>query len=720
MPFPRGWLSGMLAILLVASAPAAGAQPPSATSRDAQAMQLHYPPTRTVNQIDDYHGTPVADPYRWLEDLDGAPTREWVDAENKVTFRYLEQLPRRQALKDRLTKLWNFERFGIPFREGSRYFYLKNDGLQNQAVLYTMRALEDAPSLLLDPNTLSKDGTVALSGTSISPDGKYLAYGLSSAGSDWVEWRVRDVETGQDLPDVLKWVKFSGASWTKDGKGFYYSRYDEPQGNQLQEANFYQKLFYHRLGDDQARDTLIYERKDHKDWGFYGGVTDDGRYLILSISQGTDPRNRIYYQDLQASRSAVIPLLDDFDARYDFIGNEGPFCYFLTTHEAPRGRVIRIDLRHPERPQWFEVVSESRDSLESVSMLNHMLVASYLHDAQAAVHIFNLDGKKLRDVHLPGIGSVSGFGGHQDDTETFYAFTSFTHPSTIYRYDLTTGQSQLFRQPKVDFDPSAYVTRQVFFRSKDGTRVPMFLSYRRDLKLDGKRPTYLYGYGGFNISLTPSFSVSNLVWMEMGGIYAVPNLRGGGEYGESWHESGTKLHKQNVFNDFIAAAEYLIAKKYTCRDALAIGGGSNGGLLVGACLTQRPDLFGAALPAVGVLDMLRFQKFTIGWAWTSDYGSSDDPAEFKALYAYSPYHRVHKGIHYPATLITTGDHDDRVVPSHSFKFAAALQAAQGGTAPILIRIETRAGHGAGKPTAKLIEEAADRWAFLAHQLGLDR
>jgi len=676
----------------------------------------NYPPARKSDQVDDYHGVKVADPYRWLEDLDSEETRNWVEAENKLSFGYLAAIPERNTLKERLTKLWNYEKYGIPFKEGSRYFYTRNSGLQNQAVLYTVTSLDAQPQMVLDPNTLSADGTVALSGLQVSPDGKFIAYSLSASGSDWQEWKVRDVETAKDLSDHLKWVKFSGASWTRDGKGFFYSRYDEPKGNTLKSTNYFQKVYFHKLGTPQTEDVLVYERPDQKDWLFGGTVTEDGNYLIITVFQGTDVKSRIFYKDLKAKDAPVVKLLDDFDAAYSFVGNEGSRFWFQTDLQAPRGKLIEIDTANPARSNWKVVVPEGKETLQATSFVNNKFVLNYLKDAYTQVKIYDSTGKLVNEVGFPGIGSAEGFGGKATDKETFYAFTGFTTPTTIYRYDMTTGKSTIFRQPKVDFNPADYETKQVFYKSKDGTKVPMFITHKKGLKLDGNNPTYLYGYGGFNISLSPAFSVSNLVWMEMGGVYAQPNLRGGGEYGEEWHQGGMKLRKQNVFDDFIAAAQWLIDNKYTSTPKLAIGGGSNGGLLVGAALTQRPDLFGAALPAVGVMDMLRFQTFTIGWAWVSDYGSSDNAEEFKALYAYSPLHNIKPGTSYPPTMITTADHDDRVWPGHSFKFAAALQAAQAGDAPILIRIETKAGHGAGKPTSKIIEEAADRWAFLVKTL----
>ncbi len=695
------------------------AQSPSSGGTQKMINPIKYPPTRKGDQVDDYHGVKVSDPYRWLEDLDSEETRRWVEAQNKLSFGFLNEIPSRPNLEERLTKLWNYEKYGVPFKEGGNYFYTRNSGLQNQSVLYTVTSLEGQPRVLLDPNTLSNDGTVALSGASISDDGKLMAYSLSASGSDWQEWRVRDVASGKDLADHLKWVKFSGASWTPDGKGFFYSRYDEPKADMLKGVNYYQKLYYHRIGTSQADDALIYERPDQKEWFFGGSVTEDGRYLIVSVYQGTDVKNRVYYKDLKTQESPVVKLLDEFDGSYNFIGNNGSTFWFHTDSEAPRGKIIAIDITGPERKNWKVVVPEATETLQGVSFVNHLFVANYLKDAHTQVRIFETNGRFVRQVEFPGLGTAVGFGGKAKDKETFYAFTSFTVPTTIYRYDMLTGKSEIFREPKVDFDPNAYETRQVFYPSTDGVKIPMFITHKKGLKLDGTNPTYLYGYGGFNVSLTPAFSVGNLVWMELGGVYAQANLRGGGEYGEDWHQAGMKLKKQNVFDDFIAAAEWLIANKYTSTPKLAIGGGSNGGLLVGAVLNQRPDLFGGAVPAVGVMDMLRFQKFTIGWAWVSDYGSSDNPEEFKALYAYSPLHNIKPGAEYPPTLVTTADHDDRVWPGHSFKYAAALQEAQAGAAPILIRIETKAGHGAGKPTSKIIEEIADRWAFLVRVLEME-
>ena len=682
---------------------------------------LSYPVAKKVDQIDDYHGTKVADPYRWLEDANSAETKAWVDAENKVTQDWLAQIPQREAIRQRLTQLWNYERYSVPYKEGGRYFFSRNDGLQNQAVLYTMKSLSDTPRMLLDPNTLAADGTVALAGMAVSPDGKLLAYSTAASGSDWNEIRVRDVDSGKDLPDHIQWVKFSSTAWTKDGKGFFYSRYDAPkEATKLADVNYFQKLYYHKLGTTQDADVLVYDRPDEKEWGFHAQTTDDGRYLLIQATKGTARKYRVFYKDLSKPDSKVVPLIDNFEAGYDFIDNVGSVFYFSTDRNAPRQRIVAIDLAKPQEAHWKTIVPESQQTLQSAHMINNQIVAEYLADARSVVKVVDLKGKPVREIQLPGIGSVSGFGGKRGETETFFSFTGFTTPTTIYRLDMKSGASTVFRQPKVAFNPAEYETRQQFFTSRDGTKVPMFIVSKKGLKLDGSNPTYLYGYGGFNISMTPGFSPANLAWMEMGGVYVVANLRGGGEYGEAWHEAGTKLKKQNVFDDFIGAAEWLVNNKVTSPGKLAIGGGSNGGLLVGAAMTQRPDLFGAAIPQVGVMDMLRFHKFTIGWAWTSDYGSSENPDEFKALVKYSPLHNLKPGTCYPATMITTADHDDRVVPAHSFKFAATAQAAQAGGNPVVIRIDTKAGHGAGKPTSKQIEEVADRWGFLTKALKMEQ
>jgi prolyl oligopeptidase len=684
----------------------------------APTVHLPYPQTKTVDQVDDYSGVKVADPYRWLEDLDSPDTAVWVAEENKVTFDFLEKIPAREKIKARLTHLWDYVKYGVPFKEGGRYFFSKNDGLQPQSVIYVAEALDAEPRVLIDPNKLSPDGTIALAGLDISDDGKLMAYGLSAAGSDWVEYHVRDIDTGQDLSDDLKWIKFSGASWTKDGAGFFYSRYDEPKGNELETVNYYQKLFYHHLGAPQAEDRLIYDRPDQKEWGFGGYVTDDGRYLIVSISVGTERKNRVYYQDLKAESGEIVKLLDDFDAQYAFIDNDGPVFWFQTDLDAPRSRVIAIDTRQPERANWKEIIPQAAETLQGTSVVGDMFICEYLQDAHSLVRIFNLAGQPVRDVELPGLGSAGGFGGKRKDQETFYSYTSFSYPTTIFHYDMPSGESRVFRRPKVDFDPAEFETKQIFYASKDGTRIPMFITNKKGLKLDGKNPTLLYGYGGFDISMTPYFSVARVVWLELGGVFALPNIRGGGEYGNAWHDAGRLLNKQNCFDDFIAAAEWLIANQYTSTPKLAISGGSNGGLLVGACETQRPDLFGACLPNVGVMDMLRYNKFTIGWAWTADYGSPEDPKYFKVLLAYSPLQNIKAGTCYPPTLATTADHDDRVVPAHSFKFIATMQAAQSCDNPVLIRIETRAGHGGGKPTQKIIEEITDEYAFLTRVLDM--
>ncbi len=678
-----------------------------------------YPAARKSDQVDDYQGVKVADPYRWLENPDSPESRAWIEAENKVTFDFLSKIPARDAIRKRMTELWDYEKFGVPFKEGTRFFISRNTGLQNQNVLFVAGNLSEQPRELLDPNTLAKDGTIALGGLAVSDNAKLMAYGLAASGSDWQTWKVRDVDTGKDLSDELKWVKFSGASWRKDGSGFFYSRYDAPdEKDQLRSQVYNQKLFFHRVGTSQAEDKLIYQRPDQKEWLFGGEVADDGHYLIITVSKGTDPHNRIFYLDLTKPDAKVVELLPDGNAAWDFIDNDGPIFYFHTDLDAPLYRVVAIDTSKPLPAQPKEVIPQSGDKLESTTLVGDRFVADYLHEAHSLVKLFKVDGASEGEIALPGIGTAAGFPGKRKDRETFYSFTSFTTAATIYRYNFDKKASQPLYQPKLKFNPNDYATEQVFYKSRDGTRVPMFVSYKKGMKRDGQNPTYLYGYGGFDISITPSFSPTTLEWMEMGGIYAVANLRGGGEYGEKWHEAGEKHVKQNVFDDFITAAEFLIAQKYTSTPKLAIGGGSNGGLLVGACLTQRPDLYGAALPAVGVMDMLRFQKFTIGWAWASDYGSSDDPNDFPFIYAYSPLQHIRPGCCYPPTLITTADHDDRVVPAHSFKFAATLQAAQACDKPVLIRIETKAGHGAGKPTTKIIEEASDRWAFLVKTLGM--
>jgi prolyl oligopeptidase len=681
--------------------------------------QFKYPTAPTSDQVDDYNGVKVADPYRPLENPDSPESRKWIEAENQITFDFLKTIPERDGITKRLTEVWDYERFGVPFKEKDRYFFSKNSGLQNQNVLFTAANFSEKPRVLFDPNLLAQDGTVALADAEVTDDAKLMAYGLATAGSDWQQWKVRDVATGKDRQDLIDWVKFSNVSWKKDASGFFYSRYDKPdEKNKLRSQVYNHKLFFHQLGTPQSQDKLIYERTDQKEWLFNAEVTDDGRYLIITVQRGTDPKNRIFYKNLVDPNSKVVELLDKADAEYSFIDNDGPVFIFRTNLNAPLGRVISINTCKSLPAKIDEVIPESKDKLEAVSSVGDHFVALYLKDAHSAVRLFKFDGFRDGEITLPGLGTAGGFTGKRKDRETFYSFASYTTPTEIFRYDFDKSASALLFKPKAKFNPDDYTTEQVFYKSADGTRVPMFVSYKKGMKRDRQNPTYLYGYGGFDISQTPGFKPENLVWMEMGGIYAVANLRGGGEYGEKWHEAGMLNTKQNVFDDFIAAAQYLIDNKFTSTPKLAIGGGSNGGLLVGACMTQRPDLYGAALPNVGVMDMLRFDKFTIGWAWTSDYGSPQKPDNFNYLYTYSPLHHIAKGCCYPPTMITTADHDDRVVPAHSFKFAATLQAAQGCDKPTLIRIETKAGHGAGKPTAKIIEETADRWAFLVKELGV--
>jgi len=688
-----------------------------AISLNAEQVELKYPETPTTNQVDTFHGIEVQDPYRWMEDNNSETLKNWVQDQNKLTFGYLDTIPEREKIKERLTQLWNYERYGIPSRQADRYFIYKNNGLQNQSVLYTMKSLEADMEELIDPNKLSEDGTVALSGISISEDARWLAYGLSASGSDWQEWRVRNIETRKDTEDHIRWVKFSSAVWRKDGSGFYYCRYDEPDAaNQYKGSNENQKIYFHKLGQSQEEDTLIYQRPDFAKLNFAVNVTEDDRYLLISAHSGTAPLEEVYYIDLASPDAKPVTLLPGFDADYRYIANEGTRFWFFTDFEAPRGRIISLDLAAPEKANWKTIIAQAPETLLGADTVNHRLVASYMKDACSQVKIFDMEGRFVREVTLPGIGTVGGFGGKKEYRETFYSFTSQTTPSQIFRYDMQSGKSTLFQKPTVDFQSSQYETKQVFYPSKDGTRIPMFITHKKGLTLNGDNPTLLYGYGGFNISIRPGFSVTRAVWLEMGGVLAEANLRGGGEYGEEWHQQGIKLRKQNVFDDFIAAAEWLIAQKYTSSQRLAIQGGSNGGLLIGACMTQRPELFAVALPQVGVMDMLRYHLFTIGWAWHSDYGLVDNEDEFRALYAYSPLHNLKKGTAYPSTMVTTGDHDDRVVPAHSFKFAAALQAAQTSPKPALIRIETSAGHGAGKPTTKIIQEAADTLSFMVKEM----
>ena len=680
---------------------------------------MDYPETRIVDQVDEFFGTQVHDPYRWLEEnvRNSDEVRQWVDAQNKLTFGYIKTLPYRDEIESRLTALWNYAKYGTPFRHGDNYYYYKNDGLQNQNVLYKMADLDGEPSVLIDPNTWSDDGTIALDGTAFSDDGKYLAYGVQESGSDWRTWYVMEIETGKKLDDELKWIKFGGASWAKDGKGFYYNRYDEPdKKGEFQSLNLGQKVYYHAIGTSQSDDVLLHEDADNPSWGFSPEVTEDGNYLVITVWKGTDDRYRVMYKDLTTADSKLVTLIDNFENEYSFLGNEGSTFYFKSDLGAPKKCIVTIDVKNPAEKKT--IVPEAVP-MEGASMVGDFIIVEYLNDAKSQIKLFDLAGKFVREVEFPGIVSASGFGGRRDHDETFYSFSSFNRPPEIYRYDLKTGESSFIRKADVAMNPDDYEVKQVFYESADGTKVPMFIAHKKGLKLDGTNPTLLYAYGGFNISLTPGFSISRMQWMEMGGVFAMPNLRGGGEYGQEWHKAGTKTNKQNVFDDFIAAAEYLIDENYTSPGNLGIQGGSNGGLLVGACMTQRPDLYGACLPAVGVMDMLRFHQFTAGRFWVDDYGSAENSKpEFEALHAYSPYHNIQDETKYPPTMVTTADTDDRVVPGHSFKFAARLQAAQAGDNPTLIRIETKAGHGAGKPTSKIIEEAADQWAFLAKHLGM--
>jgi prolyl oligopeptidase len=657
-----------------------------------------------------------------MEDVDSPELKTWVDAENELTQKYLAQIPVREAMQKRVMELINFERYTAPARRGTRYFYSHNTGLQNQNVLYWQEGLDGEAKVLLDPNTFSLDGTVAISGISITDDGSLAAYSIADAGSDWVKWYVRNVTTGEDLPDVVEWSKFSGASWLKDGSGFFYARYDEPaaeasEAEALKTANYFHKIFFHKLGTPQSEDKLIFDRPDDGELNVGAQVTDDGRYLVIHQSKGTSPNNELAVKDLADPDAPILRLIDKADATYAPIDNEGTLFWLLTTLDAPNARIISIDLKNPGREHWKTVIAESTNKLSDVSMIDNTFIVNYLADAQSQVELHGLDGALLGKLELPAIGTAVGFGGLRKDTETFYQFSNFTTPGTIYRLDMKTRRSTPYRQPKLLFDPALYETKQIFTASKDGTRVPMFISYKKGLVLDGTAPTLLYAYGGFNISLMPEFSPSHVMWMEMGGVYAQATLRGGGEYGEAWHDAGTRVRKQNVFDDFISLAEWLVANKFTSPKRLAIAGGSNGGLLVAACELQRPDLFGAVVAQVGVMDMLRFDQFTIGWAWKEEYGSpSEDEAEFSAIYKYSPLHNIRQGVSYPATLIMTGDHDDRVFPAHSFKYAASLQELHSGPNPILIRVETRAGHGPGMPLSKRIEATVDQFAFMAKEL----
>ena len=681
------------------------------------AAQLQYPETKKSDVKDDYHGTSVDDPYRWLEDDNSEETKAWVTAQNKVTQEYLSTIPFREKVKKRLEELWNYPKYGSPTKKGDYYYFSKNDGLQNQSVIYRQKGLKGKPEVFFDPNKLSSDGTAALSGWSYSRKNKYIAYTVAMSGSDWNEAFVLDASTGKKLEDNLKWIKFSGLSWKGD-EGFFYSRYPEPdEKTKLSRQNQFHQVWYHKVGSPQSEDVLVHKDEAHPFRNMGGSMTEDNRFLIINMSEGTSG-GEIWVKDLQAENPQLTLLIPGFSTSPGVITNVGSKLLVRTNEDAPNYKVVLIDPKNPSKENWKTIIPEKEEVLQGVGTGGGFMFPIYLKDASTKVYQFQYDGKLVREIKLPGIGSAGGFGGDKDAKEFFYTFSSYSYPPTIFRYDIATGQSTLFRRTEVNFDVSQFETRQVFFPSKDGTKVPMFLTYRKGLKLDGNNPVLIYGYGGFNIASTPGFSISNAFFMEQGGIYAVVNLRGGSEYGEKWHKAGMKENKQNVFDDFIGAAEYLVREKYTNSGKIAIRGGSNGGLLVGAAMTQRPDLFKVAIPQVGVMDMLRYHKFTIGWAWAVEYGRSDSANHFNYLYKYSPLHNLKPGVSYPATIITTADHDDRVVPAHSFKYAAALQAAQAGTQPALIRIETKAGHGAGKPTSKQIEEAADIWSFTMYNLGM--
>jgi prolyl oligopeptidase len=684
------------------------------------AQQFDYPKARKVDHVDTYHGVSVPDPYRWLEDDNSAETAAWVEAQNKITFGYLEKIPYRKALFDRIEKTNDYEKFGAPYRRGPYYFYTRNDGLQNQSVLYIQKGIDGKADVLIDPNAWSKDGTTRLSGFAPSTDAKYAAYGVSQSGSDWLEYKVMDLTTRKTLSDTVQWVKVSGAAW--HGDGFYYSRYPEPtKGGEKDSINENHRVYFHKVGTPQSEDKLVFEDKDHPQRFHNLDTTEDERFAILTVSdRGTGKQgNALFVRDLSKNETTFKPLIPEIgDSSFGVLDNVGDKLLVETNHKASNGRVVLIDPAKPEEANWTEVLPEKTEPLQGSSTAGGKLFATYLKDVTTKVYVYDLQGKQENEVTLPGPGVAGGFGGLRDEKFVFYTFNSLNVPPTIYRYDIATRESTVFRQPKVPgYNPDAFETKQVFFTSKDGTKVPMFLVYRKGLKLDGNNPTLLYAYGGFNVVQSPTFSAARLAILEQGFVYASANIRGGGEYGEKWHLAGTKLQKQNVFDDFIAAAEWLIANKYTSTPKLAIQGGSNGGLLVGAVMNQRPELFGVAIPQVGVMDMLRFHKFTIGWNWVADYGSSDNPEQFKALYAYSPLHNIRKGAKYPATLITTADHDDRVVPAHSFKYAATLQELAAPGPPILIRIETKSGHGASN-LRKSLETTADIYAFIMHNMGV--
>ncbi len=686
----------------------------------ATAQTYKYPQAMRGDQVDDFHGVKVADPYRWMEQTDSPEMRSWIEAENKITDSYISAIPQREAIKNRLTEIWNYERYSAPSKVADGfYIFSKNDGLQNQSVLYRAKSIDDPnPTVFFDPNKILADGTAALNGSRFTEDGKYWAYAISEAGSDRTTWHIRDLATGKDLPDTIGPNRNGIDAWLKDDSGFYYTSYAATaQGQELKQATKFQKIYFHKMGTPQSEDKVVYERPDNGDYFSGAEISEDGRWLLITVGKGTERMNMVYFKDLNKAGDDYHPLVENLDNAWNFLGNDGSTFYFETDKDAPHDKIVKIDVLGDKK--WSDVIPESKDTLGGVSLINNdNFVLNYLQDAHTVIKIYDTKGKFIRDVQLPGIGTAGGFGGKRSYSEAFYTFSSYNAPPTIYRYDMKTGKSTLFRKSDVKFDPTQFEVKEVFYPSKDGTKIPMFLTYKKGIKLDGTNPTLLYGYGGFNIPSTPGFSVARVAWLEMGGVYAVACIRGGSEYGKDWWKGGSRLNKQNVFDDFAWAGKWLIDNKYTSTPKLAINGGSNGGLLVGATLNQHPDWFGAAVPQVGVMDMLRFDKFTIGWAWRSDYGDPTNEADFKAMYAYSPLHNAKPGTKYPPTLITTSDHDDRVFPAHSFKYTAAMQYAQAADNPILIRVQTRGGHGAGLPTTAAIEQQADIYAFLVKALNM--
>ena len=701
-------LSSLIALIFLGSC-----APEKKETVNFDKIEVNYPSTRMDTVVDDYHGSNVKDPYRWLEDDNSDETIDWVNRQSKEIFEYIDQIPFRDAMRDRLKHIWNYEKYGVPFKRNERYYFFKNNGLQNQSVMYVQDDLDAPAAVFLDPNKLSDDGTTALGSIDFSKDGKYFAYTVSEGGSDWRTAYVKDLETGELLSDKIEWIKFSGLSFY--GDGFFYSRYPEPSDDDaLSGRNQNQKVYFHEIGTDQSEDEVIYQDAANPNRGFGVGVTEDEKFMTLFVWESTSG-NALYFKDLTKKNAEFVPIYDKIEKDFNLVEHLDGKLYVMTNYKADKSRLIAVDPAAPSEDNWQDVIVESENPLKGISVIGGQLVARYLKNASTMIQIHDYDGKKLRDLELPGIGTVGGFSGKKDEDQAFYTYTSFNTPPTIYKYDMPSGKSEIFKKPELDFDPSLYETKQIWFKSKDGTDVPIFVTHRKGLKLDGKRPTLLYGYGGFDISINPSFSITRMVILENDGVYAVANIRGGGEFGAQWHEQGTKERKQNVFDDFIGAAEHLISEGYTSSEKLAIEGGSNGGLLVGACMTQRPDLFAVAIPRVGVLDMLRYHEFTIGRAWSADYGLSEDPDGYEYLKAYSPLHNV-KDVEYPATMVMTADHDDRVVPAHSFKFASELQAHQQGDNPVLIRIEKSAGHGAGKPTDKVIDEAADVYSFMFYNM----